>query len=311
MQLIIQIPCFNEEKYLAQTIQDIPKSFPGIDQVKLVVVDDGSTDRTSEVAYSLGIDRVVRLKQHQGLSRAFSIGLETALEMGADIIVNTDADNQYSGKDIGKLIAPILNGEADMVVGTRPIDSIDYFSPVKKRLQRIGSAVVRYISNTSVPDATSGFRAFSRHAAQSMFIYTQFSYTLETLVLAGKKNLKLSFVPVKVNGKLRESRLFSSTFDYVKNSLATLLRLYVLYEPLKTFTYMAAFFLGIGLVLFGWHFLAGSYSFEKFIGALFFSFIGLITFTIGILADINAANKKVIEEVLTRIKNLEINQRDK
>lgn len=311
MKLVIQIPCFNEEEYLGKTIRDIPRSFPGIDDVKFLVIDDGSTDRTSEVAHSSGADKIVRLKQHQGLAKAFAVGLETALKMGADIIVNTDADNQYRGKDIGKLISPIIKEEADMVVGIRPIESIEHFSLGKKKLQRLGSAVVRYISNTDVPDATSGFRAFSRHAAQKIFIYTQFSYTLETIVLAGKRNLKLAFIPIKVNDKLRDSRLFDSTFHYIKHSFATLLRLSVIYEPLKTFTYVAGSFFCIALVLFGWHFLTDHHSIETLIAALFFSFVGIITFTIGILADINAANKKIMEEVLTRLRDIETNQRDK
>ncbi|MFZ5758402.1 MAG: glycosyltransferase family 2 protein [Thermodesulfobacteriota bacterium] len=308
MKLVIQIPCYNEELYLAETIDAIPHSFPGIDQVEILVIDDGSTDQTSRVAREHPRRPTVsRLEPHQGLAAAFARGLETACSMGADIIVNTDADNQYCAKDIEKLITPVLDRQADMVIGCRPIEEISYFSPAKKALQRLGSRVVRFITNTQVLDATSGFRAYTRETAKKIFLHTKFTYTLETLVFAGKKNLRVVSVPIRVNPvQLRESRLFSTTFEYLKQSLATLLRLYLFYEPLKSFTYAAAFIATIGFAMLLLAFLSQTlHSAKLFMSSLFFLFLGGSIFSLGILGDINSSQKQLLEEALVRIKNLE------
>ncbi len=305
MKLVIQIPCYNEEHHLPESLAAIPRSFEGIDEVELLVIDDGSTDRTSEVASAAGVDRIVRFNSHRGLAAAFAAGLETATAMGADIIVNTDADNQYFAPDIERLIHPILHEDADIVVGCRPIESIEHFSALKKKLQRVGSAVVRYISNTEVPDATSGFRAFSRHAAGNLFIYTQFSHTLETLIHAGKKSMNVAYVNIRVNGKTRESRLFSSNFDYLKQSAATMLRLYLFYEPLKTFAYLSAFIMALGLALLSWPSLFDTGGRLTTIPGLGCFFLAVITFVVGVLADMNASNKRVMEETLRRVRQLE------
>lgn len=308
MKLVIQIPCFNEENYLTETIDAIPGTFPGVDLVEILVIDDGSTDKTFEIARNHPrCSAVTRLNSHQGLAAAFARGLNVACDMGADIIVNTDADNQYYGNDIEKLIRPITDGQADMVVGCRPIEEIEYFSPAKKILQRLGSRVVRFITNTPVLDATSGFRSYTRETAQKIFLHTKFTYTLETLVFAGKKNIRVISVPIRVNPtKTRESRLFSSTFEYVKQSLATLFRLYLFYEPLKSFAYASIAILTMGAALLAWAFWGQTpYSREFFLSAVLVIFLGFSTFSLGILGDINAAQKQLLEESLVRIKNLE------
>lgn len=307
MKLVIQIPCYNEEEHISETIDAIPDSFPGIDQIEILIVDDGSSDRTCAVAEGHEKCTAVTCQSHQGLAAAFSRGLEVACEMGADIIVNTDADNQYCAEDIGKLIEPIINDRVDMVVGCRPIEQISYFSTTKKILQRVGSWVVRFITNTEVLDATSGFRAYTRETAKKIFLYTKFTYTLETIVFAGKNNLRVVSVPIRVNAtKVRESRLFSTTFEYLKQSFATLLRLYIFYEPLKSFTYAAAAISTVGILLLAWAFIVHPpYSIELFMTALFFLFLGGSTLALGILGDVNGAQKQLLEEVLSRIKKLE------
>jgi len=235
MKLVIQIPCLNEEEHLTGTINDLPKEIPGVDEIEILVIDDGSSDNTSGVARKCGVKRIVRFRRRQGLATAFKTGLDTSLSMGADIIVNTDADNQYKGEDIPALIKPILDGKADMVVGTRPISKIKEFSAAKKFLQRIGSMVIRFVSQTNIPDATSGFRAYNRRAALKLNVISLFTYTLETIIQAGKKNLAIEHVPISVNVKIRKSRLFKSTPIYLKRSLATIMRIFVTYEPLRVF----------------------------------------------------------------------------
>lgn len=308
MKLVIQIPCYNEEQYITDTINAIPESFTGIDQVEILIIDDGSEDQTSHMARNHArCTAVTRLETHQGLATAFTRGLDTACEMGADIIVNTDADNQYCADDITKIIQPIITGQADMVVGCRPIEEINYFSPTKKILQRLGSRVVRFITNTQVLDATSGFRAYSRKTAKKIFLHTKFTYTLETLIFAGKKNLRVASVPIRVNPiQTRESRLFSSSFEYIKQSLATLLRLYLFYEPLKSFTYAALAISMVGVSLLSWAVLKQpTYTIELFTSSLFLLFLGGLIFALGILGDINNAQKQLLEETLSRVKNLE------
>ena len=235
MKLIIQIPCYDEEHTLPGTLADLPRAVEGVDEVEWLVIDDGSTDRTVEVAREHGVDHIVRLTNNKGLAAAFQAGLDASLKLGADIIVNTDADNQYFGGDIPKLVAPILAGEADMVIGDRETDQIEHFSPLKKRLQRLGSAVVRRASDTNVPDTTSGFRAYNREAALQMNVVSKFTYTLETIIQAGKQTVAVDHVPIRTNDQTRESRLFPSMWSYVRRNTASIFRIYALYEPLRVF----------------------------------------------------------------------------
>src|SRR5215211_5618096 len=241
MKLIIQIPCFDEEATLPGTLADLPRQVEGIEAVEWLVIDDGSTDRTVEVARENGVDHIVRLTNNRGLAAAFQAGLDASLKLGADIIVNTDADNQYYGGDIPKLVAPILAGDADMVIGDRKTDQIEHFSPVKKRLQRLGSAVVRRASGTDVPDTTSGFRAYNREAGLQMQVVSKFTYTLESIIQAGKMLVAVDHVPIRTNPKTRESRLFPSTAAYVRRNTVSIFRIYAMYEPLRVFLAAAAF----------------------------------------------------------------------
>src|SRR5215208_2645237 len=249
MKLIIQIPCFNEELTLPSTLGDLPREVQGIDQVEWLVIDDGSSDRTVEVAREHGVDHVVRLTNNRGLAAAFQAGLDACLKLGADVIVNTDADNQYYGGDIPKLVEPILAGDADMVVGDRETDQIEHFSPLKKRLQRLGSVVVRRASNTAVPDTTSGFRAYNREAALQVQVVSKFTYTLETIIQAGKMLVAVDHVPIRTNPKTRDSRLFPSMAAYVRRNATSIFRIYTLYEPLRVFLAAAAVFALIGAVI--------------------------------------------------------------
>ncbi|MCE9627247.1 MAG: glycosyltransferase family 2 protein [Candidatus Eisenbacteria bacterium] len=312
MKLVIQIPCLNEEATLPVTIRDLPAQLPGIDRIEILVIDDGSSDRTSEIAHQLGAARIVRFPARRGLARAFDTGLREALAMGADIIVNTDADNQYMGADIGKLITPILEKRADMVLGSRPIDSIEHFSPLKKTLQRLGSGVVRALSNTDVPDATSGFRAYSREAAVRLTVLTGFTYTLETLIQASQKNLTIAHVPIRVNGKLRESRLFKGMGSYISRSLGTMLRVYLLYQPLKFFLSLAGLSLLAAVALFARFLLiyarqpVDSGHVQSLIVAGALAVIGVLFVSLGVLSDLTAMNRRLLEEVVvnTRLTRL-------
>src|ERR671933_1886876 len=235
MKLIIQIPCLNEEETLPATLADLPREVPGIDVVEWLIIDDGSTDRTVDVARRHGVDHIVRLTNNKGLASGFQAGLDACLKLGADVIVNTDADNQYDARDIPKLVAPILAGNADMVVGDRQVMGIEHFSPLKKRLQRLGSEVVRRASATDVPDTTSGFRAYNREAAIQMAVVSKFSYTPETVIQAGKLLVAIDHVPVHTNEKTRESRLFPSMWSYVRRNSVSIFRIYTMYEPLRVF----------------------------------------------------------------------------
>src|SRR5215510_10545788 len=235
MKLIIQIPCLNEEDQLPVTVADLPREVPGVDVVEWLVVDDGSSDRTIEVAREHGVDHIVKLTNNKGLASGFQAGLDAALKLGADVIVNTDADNQYFGGDIPKLVAPILAGNADMVVGDRQVMTIEHFSPLKKSLQRLGSWVVRQASETTVPDTTSGFRAYNREAAIQLQVVSKYTYTLETIIQAGKMTVAVADVPIRTNAKTRESRLFKSMGQYVRRNTVSIFRIYSMYEPLKVF----------------------------------------------------------------------------
>ncbi len=311
MKLIIQIPCFNEEETLQATLCQLPRSIPGIDSIEVLVINDGSTDGTVRCARERGVDHVVGFAKNQGLGTAFKTGLDACLKLGADLIVNTDADNQYMGDDIPALVAPILKGEADLVVGRRDISSIDHFSPTKKWLQRWGSWVVRKASGCTIEDTTSGFRAFNREAALRTIVYSRFSYTLETLIHAGLGPLSLAQVNVRVNAKLRESRLAGSTWQYIKKSAATVLRVYSMYNPLKVFLFIGglAFLMGFGLGLryLYFYFWAGaSGHVQSLILSAILMIVGFQIMIIGLVADLIGANRRLNEDILYRLRKLEL-----
>lgn len=311
MKLIVQIPCYNEEKTLPQTVKNIPRQIEGIDQIEILIIDDGSKDRTVEVARKLGADHIVKNIRNKGLARTFMVGLDASLRLGGDIIVNTDGDNQYKGEDIPKLIDPILKDKADIVIGDRHTDNIPHFSPTKKRLQKLGSFVVRVLSKTDVPDAVSGFRAFSREAAMQMNIVSSFSYTIETIIQAGKKNLVVTNVPVATNPKTRKSRLFKSIPKFLEHSLLTMIRTYAMYTPLRVFFYIGCFCIFIGLIpsirfLFYYFAGKGSGHIQSLIFAAILFIIGVQAFMIGLVADVISFNRKLIEETLLRVKRMEL-----
>jgi glycosyltransferase involved in cell wall biosynthesis len=312
MKLIIQIPCFDEEQTLPATLADLPREIAGIETVEWLVIDDGSTDRTVEVARSAGVDHVVRLTNNKGLAAAFQAGLDACLKLGADIIVNTDADNQYSGADVPKLIAPILAGEADMVIGDRKTDQIEHFSPVKKRLQRWGSAVVRRASGTGVPDTTSGFRAYNREAALQMQVVSKFTYTLESIIQAGKMLVAVDHVPIRTNPQTRESRLFPSTGSYVRRNAVSIFRIYALYEPLRVFLAAAAFFALIGAVIWGrflyFYFFAdepGQHIQSLILGSTLF-IVAVQLAALGVIGDILAGSRLLQQRMLERVRRVEL-----
>jgi glycosyltransferase involved in cell wall biosynthesis len=311
VKLIIQIPCFNEAEQLPATLRDLPQEIPGVDTLEWLIVDDGSTDGTVEVARALGVDHVVRLTNHKGLAAAFQAGLDACLKLGADVIVNTDADNQYRGGDIRRLVEPILAGTADMVIGNRQVDTIDHFSPVKKRLQRLGSAVVRRVSHTNVPDVTSGFRAYNREAALQVQVVSKFTYTLETVIQAGKMLVAIESVPVATNPKLRESRLFPSTWMYVRRNGLAILRVYTMYEPLRVFLMAAALAALAGAVIwirFLYYFATGhghGHVQSVILGSTLFV-IAVQLAALGVLADVLAAMRVLMQRSLERIQRLEL-----
>jgi glycosyltransferase involved in cell wall biosynthesis len=312
MKLIIQIPCFDEEGTLPETLADLPREISGVDEVEWLVIDDGSSDRTVEVARAGGVSHIVRLTNNKGLAAAFQAGLDACLKLGADIVVNTDADNQYRGADIPKLVAPILAGEADMVIGDRKTDQIEHFSPLKKRLQRWGSAVVRRASNTDVPDTTSGFRAYNREAALQMSVVSKFTYTLESIIQAGKQTVAIDHVPIRTNAKTRESRLFPSMWAYVRRNSASIFRIYALYEPLRVFTAAAIVTALVAAVIWA-----------RFLYFFFFSdepgqhiqslilgstlFIVAVQFAaLGVLGDILAGSRILQQRILERVRRVEL-----
>ncbi|HEY64504.1 MAG TPA: glycosyltransferase family 2 protein [Caldilineae bacterium] len=315
MKLIVQIPCLNEEATLPATVRDIPRQIPGVDEVEILVIDDGSTDRTAEVARELGVEHIVRFPRHRGLAAAFAAGIDACLRLGADIIVNTDGDNQYAGADIPKLIAPILAGEADVVIGDRQIDTIPHFSPLKKRLQKLGSWVVRQASDTMIPDTTSGFRAYSREAALRLNVVSDYTYTLETIIQAGKQRLALTHVPVRTNPQLRESRLIRSLPDYLIRSAETIVRIYAMYEPLRVFI-AAGIFLLLGGLLLSLRYIyfifqgEGKGHVQSVILASVLLIAGFQVILIGLVADLIAINRRLSEEILLRVKRLELSQED-
>lgn len=303
MKLIVMIPCYNEEKTLPLVIDSIPKQIKGVDQIETLIIDDGSTDQTVKVAQELGVTHIIQHKSNKGLARSFETGLAACLQHEADLIVNTDGDNQYPQQDIPKLIQPILAGEAEIVIADRQTDQIKHFSPLKKLLQKVGSGVVRILSSTNVPDAVSGFRAYSAEAAKQINIVTDFSYAIETIIQASKKKIKITSVPVITNPKTRDSRLFKSMWGHIKNSGATIIRVFAMYEPLKTFTFISLAMLLPGLLLAG-RFLyfyitsrAGGHV-QSLILAAVLIIVGFQIFLIGLLADLIASNRKLIEKLL-------------
>jgi glycosyltransferase involved in cell wall biosynthesis len=313
VKLIIQIPCYNEAESLPQTVADLPSRVPGIDRIETLVIDDGSSDSTAEVARSLGITHIVRHRQNMGLARAFQSGLDAALRLGADIIVNTDADNQYPGRYIPQLVAPVLAGKADIVIANRQIENIDHFSPFKKFLQKVGSWTVRTVSGTNVPDAVSGFRAYSRDTALRLNILTNFSYTLDTIIQAGKQGLIIQSIPVETNGPIRPSRLQRSMGHFIKAQASTILRLYAFYEPLRTFTYIALPFILSGVLLWGRFFYAYfNNTANQFIQSVTIGtgllLLGLFIFLFGVQADITSKHRQITQETLYRLKKLELDQ---
>ncbi|HCS49457.1 MAG TPA: glycosyl transferase [Candidatus Aminicenantes bacterium] len=311
MKLIIQIPCYNEEKNLPATFLDLPKTIEGIDRIETLIIDDGSEDRTVEIARRIGVDHILSLKNHQGLARAFSEGIDKSLELGADIIVSTDADNQYAGQDIPRLVQPILEGKADLAVGARQIEAIPHFSRFKKRLLRWGSAVIRTLSRTKVEDVVSGFRAFSKEAALRLSILSEYSYTIENLIQLGHQKLKIISIPVRTNPKSRESRLIKNIPHFVGQQAATILRVYATYQALKVFMTLGLIIILPGLLgflrflYFYWtgqgqgHIQSLVFSAAMFLG-------GLLIFIFGLIADLIGNNRKLIEKALYRIKRMEL-----
>jgi glycosyltransferase involved in cell wall biosynthesis len=312
MKLIIQIPCFNEEATLPATLADLPREVEGMETVEWLVVDDGSTDRTVDVAREHGVDHIVRLTNNKGLAAGFQAGLDASLKLGADIVVNTDADNQYYGGDIPKLVAPILAGEADMVIGDRETDGIEHFSPLKKRLQRLGSAVVRRASGTNVPDTTSGFRAYNREAALQMQVVSQFTYTLESIIQAGKMLVAVDHVPIRTNEQTRESRLFPSTAAYVRRNSVSIFRIYAMYEPLRVFMAAAALAAVVGAVIWGrflyFYFFSddpGGHIQSLILGSTMF-IVAVQLAALGVVGDILAGTRVLQQRALERVRRMEL-----
>ena len=315
MKLVIQIPCYNEESTLPDTFRDLPREIDGIDEIEVLIVDDGSTDKTADVAQALGVAHVVRLGRNRGLANAFVRGLEASVAADADIIVNTDADNQYRGEDIERLVQPILEGQADIVVGDRGVTSLPEFSPLKRRLQQLGSWVVQTASGISTPDATSGFRALTREAALRTLILSQYSYTLESLIQAGARRMAVVYVPISVNPQTRKSRLMRNIPHYIVNSTATILRAYTMYRPLRVFFFLGGLMIAAGMVLgvrFLYYYLngMGSGKVQSLILTAILLIVGFQTCLIGLVADLIAFNRKILEETLYRVRNLELGVKD-
>jgi len=311
IKLIIQIPCFNEAEQLPQTLGELPRAVEGFDEVERLIIDDGSSDRTVAVARELGVEHLVRLTNNKGLAAAFQAGIDTALKLGADVIVNTDADNQYYGPDVARLVAPILDGRADMVIGDREVAGIEHFSTPKKLLQRLGSWVVRQASSTSVPDTTSGFRAYNREAAIQMMVVSRFTYTLETIIQAGKLLVALDHVPVRTNPKTRESRLFPSVSAYVRRNAVSIFRIYAQYEPLRVFWSLA---LVIGLaaggvwVRFAVAYVQGSgkgHVQSLILGAVLF-IAAVVLWALGVIGDLLAAQRVMTQRTFERVRRIEL-----
>lgn len=315
MKLIIQIPCYNEEETLTVALDALPKHIDGIDTIEYLIINDGSKDATVQVARDWGVHYIVNFRRNKGLARGFLAGLDAALRNGADIIVNTDADNQYNADDIEKLVQPILEGRTDIVIGARPIDQTEHFSPLKKKLQHLGSWTVRKASKTDIPDAPSGFRAYSREAAMRMNVVNEYTYTLETIVQAGRNKIAMESVPIRTNEELRPSRLFHSMFGYVKKSMITILRAFMMYNPLKFFVILGGSIFTVGLLV-GIRFLvyffmgSGTGHIQSLILCSTLLLLGFQTMVIGFLGDLISANRKLMEDIQFRVKKIEYGDAD-
>jgi glycosyltransferase involved in cell wall biosynthesis len=320
MKLIVQIPALNERETIAAVVAAVPRSIPGVSRVEVLIVDDGSSDDTVAVALRAGADHVVRHTANKGLATAYQTGIDTALRLGADIVVNTDADDQYPGDEIPRLVAPIVERKADIVIGDRQVQRIEHFSPLKKALQHVGSSVVRWASETDVPDTVSGFRALSREAALRTFVTTDFSYTVEALIQAGKRRLTVAAVPIRTNYVKRPSRLHRGNWNFIKHQAAIIARTYATYEPLKVFSYIAAALFAPGALLLAWAgfvFLArrllpdfaASNIQSLFVGGVLVV-MALVTFLIGLLADLVGGVRRVQQELLYRVRTMQVEDED-
>lgn len=316
MKLIIQIPCYNEEHALPIAFKDLPTSIEGIDEIEYLIIDDGSTDDTVNVAKSLGVHHVVSFKQNKGLAAGFMAGIDACLRLGADIIVNTDADNQYFGEDIKKLVKPIMDNQYDIVIGSRPIDDTEHFSEKKKLFQHLGSWVVRKASKTDIPDAPSGFRAYSRSAAMKLNVVNKYTYTLETIIQAGQNKIAITSVPIRTNPEIRKSRLFKSMYSYMKRSSVTIVRSYMMYSPLKFFCIIGVIIFSIGFIL-SMRFLVfylhgdGRGHIQSILLSSLLMLLGFQTFITGFQADLIAANRKLLEDIQYRVRKLDYNSESK
>jgi len=319
MKLIIQIPCYNEEATLGLTLSELPRKLPGIDEIEWLIINDGSLDRTIEVAQACGVDHIVNFKYNQGLAKGFMAGIEASLKAGADIIVNTDADNQYCAADIPKLIAPILEKQAEIVIGARPIQETQHFSPIKKFLQKLGSFVVRLASKTNIPDAPSGFRAMSREAALRLNVFNEYTYTLETIIQAGQRGLAITSVPIRTNGYLRPSRLVKSIYAYVQHSILTIVRIFMTYRPLQFFMLLGSLPCSLGFLLCcRWLFLfwgvigddPAKPRVPSLILATILILIGVQLLIFGLVADLMGVNRQLLEDIQLRLRRNEFKPKD-
>ena len=315
MKLIIQIPCFNEAETLEVTLNDLPKHIDGIDEIEYLIIDDGSHDNTAEVAKKLGVHYVVRFRRNKGLAKGFMAGLDACLKNGADIIVNTDADNQYCGADIETLVRPILDKKAHIVIGERPIDDTEHFTPLKKKLQHFGSWVVRKASKTTIPDAPSGFRAYSREAAMRINVINDYTYTLETIVQSGREKMAVMSVPIRTNPELRESRLFHSMWGYIKKSMLTIVRTYLMYRPLYFFFMLGSILALVGVGFFVRYFVffcsgEGGGHLQSLILASTLLIVGFQTIVVGLLGDVISANRKILQDVQYHVRKMDYSRQE-
>lgn len=315
MKLIIQIPCFNEAETLEVTLNDLPKHIDGIDEIEYLIIDDGSHDNTAEVAKKWGVHYVVRFRRNKGLAKGFMAGLDACLKNGADIIVNTDADNQYCGADIETLVRPILDKKAHIVIGERPIDDTEHFTPLKKKLQHFGSWVVRKASKTTIPDAPSGFRAYSREAAMRINVINDYTYTLETIVQSGREKMAVMSVPIRTNPELRESRLFHSMWGYIKKSMLTIVRTYLMYRPLYFFFILGSILALVGVGFFVRYFVffcsgEGGGHLQSLILASTLLIVGFQTIVVGLLGDVISANRKILQDVQYHVRKMDYSRQE-
>ena len=315
MKLIIQIPCFNEAETLEVTLNDLPKHIDGIDEIEYLIIDDGSHDNTAEVAKKWGVHYVVRFRRNKGLAKGFMAGLDACLKNGADIIVNTDADNQYCGADFETLVRPILDKKAHIVIGERPIDDTEHFTPLKKKLQHFGSWVVRKASKTTIPDAPSGFRAYSREAAMRINVINDYTYTLETIVQSGREKMAVMSVPIRTNPELRESRLFHSMWGYIKKSMLTIVRTYLMYRPLYFFFMLGSILALVGVGFFVRYFVffcsgEGGGHLQSLILASTLLIVGFQTIVVGLLGDVISANRKILQDVQYHVRKMDYSRQE-